>query len=40
MIGDKIRANADYPIQYPEKTAFIVAAAVLLIVYVLVYSFA
>lgn len=40
MIGDKIRANADYPVQDPGKTSAIVAVAVLLIVYVLVYSFA
>lgn len=34
MIGKKIRANADFPIQNPSKTAYLVVAAVIVLLYV------
>jgi hypothetical protein len=34
MIGKKIRANASYPIQSPGKTALLVMAALILLLYV------
>jgi len=34
MIGQNIRANADFPIQSPSKTAYLVIAAVIFLLYV------
>jgi hypothetical protein len=34
MIGERIRANADAPLQEPSKTAYLFLAVVVLLMYV------
>ncbi|MDY6780736.1 MAG: hypothetical protein SV760_09410 [Halobacteria archaeon] len=40
MIGDRIRANADFPLVSPEKTSYVVIGGFLAVAYVLVLVFA